>query len=136
VQPATPLAPVMAALKRHLSQGPVLQIDETPVQVLDEPGRANTTKSYMWVYRGGPPGKPVLWFQYAPSRGGDVPIDFLFPDGSGQHFKGVYHLSRDAVHPRLRSILFSSIAPSSCPRKLDHHRAGLTGQWCGRGMIL
>jgi transposase len=54
VQLATPLAPVMAALKQHLTQGPVLQIDETPVQVLDEPGRANTTKSYMWVYRGGP----------------------------------------------------------------------------------
>jgi transposase len=81
VQLATPLAPVMAALKQHLTQGPVLQIDETPVQVLDEPGRANTTKSYMWVYRGGPPGKPVLWFQYAPSRGGEVPVDFLFPDG-------------------------------------------------------
>jgi transposase len=38
VQLATPLAPVMAALKQHLTQGPVLQIDETPVQVLDEPG--------------------------------------------------------------------------------------------------
>jgi transposase len=81
VQLATPLAPVMAALKQHLTQGPVLQIDETPVQVLDEPGRANTTKSYMWVYRGGPPGAPVIWFQYAPSRSGEVPIEFLFPEG-------------------------------------------------------
>jgi transposase len=80
-QLATPLAPVMAALKRHLTQGPVLQIDETPVQVLDEPGRANTTKSYMWVCRGGPPEKPVIWFQYAPSRSGAVPIEFLFPEG-------------------------------------------------------
>jgi transposase len=80
VQLAAPLAPVLAALKQHLTQGPVLQIDETPVQVLDEPGRANTTKSYMWVYRGGPPGKPVLWFQYAPSRGGEVPVEFLFPE--------------------------------------------------------
>jgi transposase len=81
VQLATPLTPVMAALRRYLTQGPVLQIDETPVQVLDEPGRANTTKSYMWVYRGGPPGKPVIWFQYAPSRSGEIPIEFLFPDG-------------------------------------------------------
>jgi transposase len=81
VQLAAPLAPVLAALKQHLTQGPVLQIDETPVQVLDEPGRANTTKSYMWVYRGGPPGAPVIWFQYAPSRSGEVPIEFLFPEG-------------------------------------------------------
>jgi transposase len=83
VQLATPLAPVMAALKQHLTQGPVLQIDETPVQVLDEPGRANTTKSYMWVYRGGPPGKPVIWFQCAASRSGEVPVEFLFPEGDG-----------------------------------------------------
>ena len=81
VQLATPLAPVMAALKQYLTQGPVLQIDETPVQVLDEPGRANTSKSYMWVYRGGPPGAPVIWFQYAPSRSAEVPIEFLFPEG-------------------------------------------------------
>jgi transposase len=95
VQLATPLAPVMAALKQHLTQGPVLQIDETPVQVLDEPGRANTTKSYMWVYRGGPPGKPVIWFQYAPSRSGDVPIEFLFPDGSGSPPKHPFYLQTD-----------------------------------------
>jgi transposase len=95
VQLATPLAPVMAALKQHLTQGPVLQIDETPVQVLDEPGRANTTKSYMWVYRGGPPGKPAIWFQYAPSRSGDVPIEFLFPDGSGPPSEHRFYLQTD-----------------------------------------
>jgi transposase len=81
VQLQEPLRPLMAALKQHLTRGPVLQIDETPVQVLDEPGRANTTKSYMWVYRGGSPGEPVIWFQYAPSRSGAVPIEFLFPEG-------------------------------------------------------
>jgi transposase len=95
VQLATPLAPIMAALKQHLTQGPVLQIDETPVQVLDEPGRANTTKSYMWVYRGGPPGAPVIWFQYAPSRSGAVPIDFLFPDGSGPPPEHRFYLQTD-----------------------------------------
>jgi transposase len=43
VRLAIPRASVMAALKRHLAQGSVLQIDETPV--LDVPGRSNTTKS-------------------------------------------------------------------------------------------
>jgi transposase len=95
VQLATPLAPVMAALKQYLTQGPVLQIDETPVQVLDEPGRANTTKSYMWVYRGGPPGKPVIWFQYAPSRGGEVPVEFLFPEGDGPPPEHRFYLQTD-----------------------------------------
>jgi transposase len=95
VQLATPLEPVMAALKQHLTQGPVLQIDETPVQVLDEPGRANTTKSYMWVYRGGPPGKPVIWFQYAPSRSGEVPVEFLFPEGDGPPPEHRFYLQTD-----------------------------------------
>jgi hypothetical protein len=33
----------------------------------------------MWVYGGGPPDKPVIWYQYADSRGGEIPVDFLFP---------------------------------------------------------
>ena len=31
----------------------------------------------MWVFRGGPPEKPALIYQYHPSRSGDVPIAFL-----------------------------------------------------------
>ncbi|NWN83645.1 MAG: IS66 family transposase [Halomonas sp.] len=79
---ADPLAPLMAALRRELLSGPVpvMQIDETPLQVLREPGREATQKSYMWVYRGGPPGQPVIWFQYAASRAAEVPHDFLFAD--------------------------------------------------------
>ncbi|WP_156824324.1 IS66 family transposase [Thioalkalivibrio sp. ALE20] len=95
VQLATPLAPVMAALKPHLTRGPVLQVDETPVQVLDEPGRANTTKSYMWVYRGGPPDHPVVWFQYAASRAGEVPIEFLFPEGADPPPEHRFYLQTD-----------------------------------------
>jgi transposase len=64
-------------IKDEIRSGPLVNIDETPVQVLDEPGRSNTTKSYMWVFRGGTPGKPALIYQYHPSRSGDVPIAFL-----------------------------------------------------------
>jgi len=95
VQLQDPLRPLMDALKRHLTRGPVLQIDETPVQVLDEPGRANTTKSYMWVYRGGPPGEPVIAFQYAPSRSGEVPIEFLFPEKGGPPPASRFYLQTD-----------------------------------------
>lgn len=48
--------------------GPHLGIDETTVQVLAEPGRKNTTKSYMWVFRGGSRDHPVVVFRYAPTR--------------------------------------------------------------------
>jgi transposase len=64
-------------LEKEIRSGPLINIDETPVQVLKEPGRSNTTKSYMWVFRGGPSEKPALIYQYHPSRSGDVPIAFL-----------------------------------------------------------
>lgn len=75
------LTPLMAALKRVLYQGRAIHIDETRLQVLNEPGRDNGQLSYMWVYGGGPPDKPIIWFQYADTRSGDVPDAFLYPQG-------------------------------------------------------
>lgn len=74
------LTPLMAVMKRLLYQGRVIHIDETRLQVLNEPDRENTQLSYMWVYGGGPPDKPVIWYQYADTRSSDVPVDFLFPN--------------------------------------------------------
>jgi transposase len=55
----------------------ILAMDETTVQVLKEPGRAATSKSYMWVRRGGPPSRPVILFDYDQSRSGAVPFRLL-----------------------------------------------------------
>jgi transposase len=55
----------------------VLQMDETGVQVLKEAGRAADTKSYMWVRRSNEPGKPIVLFDYVPSRAGAVPLHIL-----------------------------------------------------------
>ena len=64
--------PLLEILRADLVAGPLINMDETPVQVLNEPNRANTTKSYMWVCRGGmsPPGSIVL-FDYRPTRSAD-----------------------------------------------------------------
>lgn len=35
----------------------------------------------MWVYGGGPPDKPVVWYQYADTRSGEAPEWFLYPKG-------------------------------------------------------
>ncbi|WP_295456039.1 IS66 family transposase [uncultured Thiodictyon sp.] len=83
IQLQTPLMPVAAALKALLRQGPVVHIDETPVQVLREPGREAAQKSYMWVFCGGPPGQPVRWFEYAPSRAAAVPQRVLLGEVPG-----------------------------------------------------
>jgi len=69
---ATACQPVLSLLHQEIRSGPLINIDETTVQVLHEPGRAASTKSYMWVCRGGAPGNPGLMFHYAPSRSSDV----------------------------------------------------------------
>ena len=69
--------PLMELLAAEIRGGPVINVDETTLQVLKEPGRRNTSKSYMWLYRGGLPEKPVLVYQYAPIRSGQVAQDFI-----------------------------------------------------------
>lgn len=79
IQLADRLEPLAVHLKALLHEAPNIHIDETVLQVLKEPGRENTQKSYMWVFRGGPPQAPVVFYHYASSRGGAVPKEFLFP---------------------------------------------------------
>jgi transposase len=77
IQTAEKLKPLEAAMNQVLTQYPALGIDETPVQVLKEKDRSPSTKSYMWVRKGGPPERPVVLYHYAPSRGKEVPVDLL-----------------------------------------------------------
>ena len=79
VQLITPLTPLMKLLKQLLYEGPIMHLDETRFQVLGEANRENIQKSYMYVYKGGPPDKPVVWYDYADNKGSQVPVDFLFP---------------------------------------------------------
>lgn len=60
-----------------------LQGDETRIQVLKEDGKTAQSDKWMWVIRGGPPDKPMVRFEYNPSRSGEIPVQLL--DG----FKGV-----------------------------------------------
>ena len=46
---------------------PSIGIDETTVQVLSESGKKNTTKSYMWIFRGAGE-RPLVLYHYSPSR--------------------------------------------------------------------
>ena len=75
--------PLLGRCKEQIRSGPLINIDETTVQVLAEPGRSPTTDSYMWIFRGGPPDKPALIYHYETGRGGQVASSFL------QDYKGV-----------------------------------------------
>ena len=74
---AQALQPIANLMRDVLLGHDVIHMDETPVQVLKEPGRAATSKSQMWVQRGGPPGRPVILFEYDPSRAQAVPLRLL-----------------------------------------------------------
>lgn len=74
------LTSFMAHLQVNLLQGALIHMDETVVQVLHEPDRPEKSaqnKSYMWVRSGGPPGKPVVLFDYDSSRSAAVPLRLL-----------------------------------------------------------
>ena len=74
---AAALEPLLERLGAHLAAGALMHMDETRVQVLNEPGRAPQSHSYMWVQRGGPPGRTVVRFHYESSRAAVVPARLL-----------------------------------------------------------
>jgi transposase len=75
--------PLIGMLQQEIRSGPLINVDETTLQVLKEPGRRNTSKSYMWVYRGGDVDHPALVYEYHPSRSGQVAMDFIGSDYQG-----------------------------------------------------
>jgi len=77
IQAGTLIQPVVNLLRDHLLGYDILQMDETTVQVLNEPGKAAQSKSYLWLQRGGPPDQPVVLYDYDPGRGAGVPKRLL-----------------------------------------------------------
>lgn len=93
------LAPVEELLHRKLLEEKCLHADETPVQVLNEPGRKNTTQSYMWLYRTGKQSsKPVILFEYQPGRSGKYPESFL------KGFQGYLHTDAYSGYGKVMSV--------------------------------
>jgi transposase len=68
---------VVNLLGERLTAYDLVQMDETPIQVLKEDGRSAQSPSFMWVARGGPPEARVLLYRYEPSRAGAVPERLL-----------------------------------------------------------
>lgn len=66
--------PLIELLRTYQVNGDYLQGDETRIQVLKETGKVATSDKWMWVVRGGPPGRPVVLFNYDASRGEEVAL--------------------------------------------------------------
>ncbi len=69
--------PLIEQLTQHMLGYDLIGMDETPVQVLKEPGKVAQSQSYMWVMKGGPPHQPAVMYHYAPTRAQSVPEQLL-----------------------------------------------------------
>lgn len=71
------LKPLERLLKKEVKTGSFIQMDETPLQVMGEEKRPDTSKSYMWLARGGPPETPIIYYNYQETRKAQFIKDFL-----------------------------------------------------------
>lgn len=135
---AQALQPIANLMRDVLLGHDVIHMDETPIQVLKEPGRSPTSTSQMWVQRGGPPGTPVILFEYDPSRAQAVPLrllegwkghlmaDGLESYGAISFCEGVTRLGC-WVHARRRFVDASKVLPAG-KRGRTHEALALIGQ--------
>lgn len=77
IRSGTLIQPLINLMRDQLLDYDIIQMDETPVQVLKEPDKRAQSKSYIWVQRGGPPDRRVVLYDYDPGRGAGVPKRLL-----------------------------------------------------------
>ncbi|EAQ99168.1 IS66 family transposase [Congregibacter litoralis] len=71
------IVPLVNLLNERMLSGHYIGMDETTIQVLKELGKKAQSKSYLWVRKGGPPGHPIVLYDYDPSRSQAVPVRLL-----------------------------------------------------------
>ena len=71
------IQPLINLLREYQNAGDYINIDETRMQVLKEPGLSPTSQKWMWVTRGGPADKPIILFDYNATRRKEVPLRLL-----------------------------------------------------------
>lgn len=76
----------------------IICADETTLQVLQEPGRSASSKSYLWLYRTGVEGSPIILYDYQQTRAGENPMKFL------QEFKGYLQVDGYAGYHKVENV--------------------------------
>jgi transposase len=96
------LSPLIERIANRIREGPRIHMDETRMQVLGEPEKANTAQSYMWLALGGEPAEPLCLYHYSESRGAEYPRTFL-ADYEGPLQTDAYgvYARIAAEHPRI-----------------------------------
>ena len=71
------LSPLIELVNRHILSGEVINMDETPVKVLELEKKSTESKGYMWLARGGPPGRKAVRYRFEPGRAHQYAKSFL-----------------------------------------------------------
>lgn len=85
-------------MHEQLIKRDILHADETTLQVLREPGRNAESKSYMWLYRTGRDGPPIVLYDYQTTRASKHPVSFL------TGFKGYLHTDGYSAYGQLKEV--------------------------------
>jgi transposase len=85
-------------MHEQLIKRDILHADETTLQVLKEPGRNAESKSYMWLYRTGRDGPPIVLYDYQTTRASKHPVSFL------TGFKGYLHTDGYSAYGQLKEV--------------------------------
>lgn len=93
----------MNLLWDKLLESHFLGIDETHVQVIEQPNKPPGSKSYMWVFRGGTKENPIVYFRFSPSRSSELISKLLESyqgkiQSDGYNVYSSYAVSRGLIH--------------------------------------
>ena len=72
----TLVQPLINLFHESVLEQPVVQMDETPLQVLNEPGKSAQSKSYMWLLASFAQ-QPAILFHYSSTCSGTVATELL-----------------------------------------------------------
>ena len=92
------LQPLVNLLQDEILSYDLAYADESTLQVLKEKGKAIQSKSYIWVFAGGAPGKFSYLYQYHPNRKHHIAVDFF------QGFNGYLHCDGYQAYDNLSAI--------------------------------
>jgi transposase len=94
------LQPIYRAMHMLLVAHEILHADESSIQVLNEPEKSATSKSYMWLYRtSGDVKRQIILYEYQPGRSHIYPKLFL------EGFRGLLHADGYAGYHKLEPEL-------------------------------
>jgi transposase len=92
------LSHIYEAMRQKLLKRDVLHADETPVQVIRQTVKKANSNAYMWLYRSSWGEKPVVLYEYQPTRSSSNPKRFLVGFKGYLHtdgYSGYHNLSPD-----------------------------------------